>query len=199
MFLEMLIVACLRAPVAGPVVEGYSALSPYAGHHGIDLQAAFGTAVLAAASGSVNFAGSVAGMLTVTVDHGNGLRSTVSYLEDIEVSPGQIVATGQRLGASGFAHGDAAAVHFSVRVGDGYVDPMPYLLCGAGGPEHLYLLPPPPASYARHREKRPYGRNLRPTPYRPPPGRRGRLSTTSTRPRSVRPGWVAVAKGRQSS
>lgn len=163
----LVLVLCLRAPVPGPVIAPYAPQGNYAGHHGVDFSAAPGDPVRAAGPGVVTFAGSVAGMLTVTVDHGDGLKSTVSYLDEVFADQGSAVVVGAVLGAAGQAH-ERSGVHFSVRVHGAYVDPMPYLLCGGARSERLYLLPPPPASYPRHRVERPHGRNLRSSPHRPP-------------------------------
>ncbi|MGH8928366.1 MAG: murein hydrolase activator EnvC family protein, partial [Acidimicrobiia bacterium] len=142
MFLQLAVVFCLQAPVAGDVVEPYGPVGRFGGHWGIVLAAQIGTPVRAAGSGRVSFAGSVAGMLSVTIDHGGGLRSSVSYLSTITVGQGNAVVAGATLGFSGRAHG-REALHLSVRVDGRYTDPHPYLLCGAGDPTRLYLLPPP--------------------------------------------------------
>ena len=195
--IELLLALCLRAPVPGAVVSPYAPEGRYAGHHGLDLAAPLDSPVGAAAGGSVTFAGSVAGMLTVTIDHGN-LRSTVSYLSAVAVRPGSSVELGTVIGYSGFAHG-RAAVHFSVRIGDVYMDPMPFLLCRSGGEDRLYLLPPPPVSYARFRVKRPDGRDFRPSPYRSFDRRRGRVPPARPRPGPLHPGRLSVAEGRKRS
>ena len=119
------------------------------------------TAVRAAGLGSVSFAGSVAGMLTVTVDHGDGLRSTVSYLDEVAVRLGYGLPRARCSAAGGHAHDRTAGFISRSESMEVYVDPMEHLLCGGGGPEKLYLLPPPPSPYARRRDQRPHGRNFR--------------------------------------
>jgi hypothetical protein len=111
------------------------------------------------------------------------------------VRTGSSVESGTVIGYSGLAHG-SAALHFSVRVGDVYMDPMPFLLCRSGGEERLYLLPPPPPSYARFRVKRPDGRDFRSSPHRSFDGRRGRIPPARPRPGPLHPGWLAMAEGR---
>ena len=66
-------------PVVGPVIRGFDPPSnPYgAGHRGIDIAAAFGSPIRAPAAGVVTFSGKVGGQLFVTLDHGDGLSSTV--------------------------------------------------------------------------------------------------------------------------
>lgn len=166
---------CLQAPVPGEMTSPFAPIGHYQGHWGLDLAANPGSQVRAPGPGVVTFAGSVAGMLTVTIDHGGGLRSSVSYLESILVAHGDEVGSGEVVGRSGAAHG-RPQLHLSVRVNGEYVDPEPFLACGAGQPGRLYLLPPPARSYARTRAHRPVGGNFRSTSHRPSSRRRRGLS-----------------------
>jgi murein DD-endopeptidase MepM/ murein hydrolase activator NlpD len=93
-----------------------------AGHRGVDLGAADGAAVRASAAGLVTFAGRVVDALWVTVDHGP-IRTTVGPLSSADVVRGDRVMRGSILGRAGRAHG-RAAVHWSARRGDRYVDPL---------------------------------------------------------------------------
>ena len=145
MILELAVLLCLRAPVPGRVEAPYEPAGRYEGHWGVDLEAPYGSLVRAGGPGVVTYAGSVAGMRSVTIDHGGGLRSSTSYLSQISVEAGTRVAAGTVIGRSGLAH-DRAALHFSVRLGADYTDPLPHIVCGAGAPGHLYLLPPPGAA-----------------------------------------------------
>jgi murein DD-endopeptidase MepM/ murein hydrolase activator NlpD len=117
--------------VTGPVIRGFDPPgSPFgSGHRGIDIAASSGSVVVAPAPGTVSFAGSVGGHLFVTVDHGGSLLSTCSFLSGIAVREGDLVATGQTLGLSGSGHpGDVTPnLHFGVRLGGAYVDPLDYL------------------------------------------------------------------------
>lgn len=121
-------------PLAGPlvVVRGHAPVEPFSGHWGIDLSAPVGTPVRSIAGGAVTFAGSVAGMRSVTVDHGGGFRSTYSYLSVVTVGPGAI-SKGAVIGRSGEDRG-VAALHLSFRVGGRYVDPAAVLTCSLGPP-----------------------------------------------------------------
>ncbi len=115
-------------PVAGNVVRPFAEpIAQYAaGHRGVDFAATPGTPVRAANDGTVSFAGSVAGALHVVVAHEGGIRTSYSFLASIDVRVGQTVTRGQvvgRAGGSGDAHGPGI-LHFGVRVGDRYVDPM---------------------------------------------------------------------------
>ncbi len=130
----------LDLPVSGPIVREFAPIGNYAGHWGIDIAAPAGTFVAAAEQGEVTFAGEVAGVLSVTVHHGGGLRTSYSYLSEILVERGQRLARGEVLGASGLDH-DVAAVHFSVRVGDVYRDPAGWLGCFVAPAAGLSLVP----------------------------------------------------------
>jgi murein DD-endopeptidase MepM/ murein hydrolase activator NlpD len=118
-------------PVVGPIVRGFDPPnSPYgSGHRGIDIGVPVGTPVLAPAAGVVTFAGSVAGRLFVTIDHGGGLLSTSSFLAAVLVRKGDTVTQGEVVALSGTGHaGDVAPdVHVGVRLAGAYVDPLDYL------------------------------------------------------------------------
>lgn len=114
-------------PVDGRVVRPFvEPRSRYgAGHRGVDFATAPGTPVRAANAGEVTFAGSVAGSLHVVVAHGSGLRTSSSFLTSVAVRRGQQVDRGTVLGTAGGGTGEHAGVlHFGLRVGDRYVDPM---------------------------------------------------------------------------
>ena len=112
----------------GAVVRAFVApIAEYAaGHRGVDFAAAAGTAVRASNDGTVSFAGDVAGALHVVVAHEGGIRTSYSFLASADVRAGQHVSRGQvigRAGGTGDGHG-AGVLHFGVRIGDRYVDPM---------------------------------------------------------------------------
>lgn len=67
------------------------------GHRGVDLVAAPGAPVHASSSGTVRFAGVVAGTPVVSVDHGGGLRTTYEPVL-ADVRRGEHVSRGQVLG-----------------------------------------------------------------------------------------------------
>jgi murein DD-endopeptidase MepM/ murein hydrolase activator NlpD len=133
MFRSMALVGALVAgawstPVDGPVVRRFeapaSAFGP--GHRGVDFGAPPGTAVRSAGSGVVAFAGPVGGRLVVVVAHPGGQRSGYAYLARLVVTGGQPVERGAVLGFSGgTGPGHPAGVlHFSLREGGEYVDPL---------------------------------------------------------------------------
>ncbi len=68
------------------------------GHRGVDLQAADdGATVAAPAGGTVGFVGVVVDRPVITIDHGNGLRSSFEPV-DSELEEGAPVAKGQAIG-----------------------------------------------------------------------------------------------------
>ncbi len=97
----------LVMPVQGPIVRDFAPVGRFAGHWGVDIAVAEGTVVGAPGPGVITFAGSVAGRLSVTVDHGGGIKTSVSYLGSIAVTYGVRVAARHVVGRSGVDHGAA--------------------------------------------------------------------------------------------
>jgi murein DD-endopeptidase MepM/ murein hydrolase activator NlpD len=94
-------------------------------HAGIDIAAAYGRAVPAAAPGRVVTAGAEGAYgLTVVVDHGAGVRTRYAHLSGIDVAVGQELARSEvvgRVGQSGRATGPH--LHFEVALHGQKVDP----------------------------------------------------------------------------
>jgi hypothetical protein len=116
-----------RPPIDGPVLRGFApplrAFGPE--HLGVDYRAAPGTPVHAAGPGVVAFAGVVAGAVHVVVAHDGNLRTSYSFLAAASVHRGQRVEVGTVLGqAGGSGENHSGVVHFGLRVGDTYVDPL---------------------------------------------------------------------------
>ena len=107
------------------------------GHRGVDLAAVPGDPVLAAGDGVVVFAGMVAGRPVVSVDHADGLRTTYEPV-DPSVGAGQAVSRGQPIGtlAAGHAGCPVACLHWGLRRGEDYLDPLSLLR-----PPRVRLLP----------------------------------------------------------
>jgi murein DD-endopeptidase MepM/ murein hydrolase activator NlpD len=100
------------------------------GHRGVDLVAKPGEAILAAASGIVAFVGSIAGKPVISIDHG-GVRTTYEPVTST-LHIGERVAFGQvigRLSTGGHCRG---CLHWGLREGKSYLDPL-LLLGGLGG------------------------------------------------------------------
>lgn len=96
------------------------------GHRGVDLSLAAGSPVLAAADGTVAFAGTVAGRPVVSIDHADGIRTTYEPVE-ASVSGGDAVTRGQAIGTlvAGHRADGADALHWGARTGPKeYVNPL---------------------------------------------------------------------------
>ncbi len=98
------------------------------GHRGVDLAAGSDSAaVLAPAAGTISFAGTVVDRPVLTVDHGNGYRSSFEPIVS-SLRPGMAVAAGDVLGRSLPGHcGGIPCVHWGVRLGDEYVNPLAFV------------------------------------------------------------------------
>nr|WP_066467721.1 peptidoglycan DD-metalloendopeptidase family protein [Skermania piniformis] len=99
------------------------------GHRGVDLSSAPGQPVRAAAAGVVVFAGTVAGKPVVSIDHPGGLRTTYEPVR-ADVTAGRRVARGEPIGAVEAGHPGcpaAACLHWGVRRGREYLDPLALL------------------------------------------------------------------------
>ncbi|WP_234021916.1 MULTISPECIES: peptidoglycan DD-metalloendopeptidase family protein [unclassified Streptomyces] len=137
-----------------PVLRGWEPpATPYGpGHRGVDLGAPPGTPVRAVAAGRVFFAGPVAGRGVVSVElSGTGeppLRTTyepvrASVREGERVAAGQIVGTVQGAGPASGSHCGSGCLHWGLRRGEAYLDPLlllpPWLL--RTGPSRLLPVP----------------------------------------------------------
>ncbi|MGH3002141.1 MAG: murein hydrolase activator EnvC family protein, partial [Gaiellaceae bacterium] len=125
-------------PSGGAVVQPFSfdAAHPYAAgqHRGIDVGGDPGAEVVAPASGTVTFAGSVPGSgKTVTVTTADGYAVTLTHLGSIAVAEGVSVQEGDgvgTIGPSGDAEVSVPYVHLGVRLAaqaQGYLDPASLL------------------------------------------------------------------------
>jgi murein DD-endopeptidase MepM/ murein hydrolase activator NlpD len=120
-----------RWPLIGPITQYFGQhLTKYGFHNGIDIDGDTGDPVVAARSGRVVVAGyyDACGGIQVHIDHGNGLESWYRHLSRINVRIGARVSGGTligRVGATGCALG--SHLHFGVRRGTTFVDPLRYL------------------------------------------------------------------------
>lgn len=141
-----------RWPLPGaPVVErGFDPPPSYwgAGHRGVDLTGRVGEPVLAAAAGTVSYAGVLAGRGVVVVDHG-AVRTTYEPVT-ATVGIGARVAAGTPIGMLTAGHGaHGSALHWGLRAGEEYLDPL--LLAPSAGTGHYRLLPAAAVGQVRQR------------------------------------------------
>ena len=102
-----------------------------AGHRGVDLAGAPGTAVRAAGDGRVSFAGLLAGRGVLVVVHGE-LRTTYEPVV-AAVGVGARVVAGQVVGTLSPGHAGCpapACLHWGLKRGDDYLDPLRLLSPG---------------------------------------------------------------------
>ncbi len=101
-------------------------------HHGVDLEAAAGTPVMAAARGIVVWRGNKLGYGNcIVIRHGTHLSTIYGHLSHIGVRTGQLIGAGAVIGLSGstgFSTGPH--LHFEVRRDGIPVNPMPFLTPG---------------------------------------------------------------------
>lgn len=121
-------------PSSTRVTSDYgSRISPTGGassnHKGIDIGAAGGADIVAAAAGTVKAAtySSAAGNY-VMIDHGGGVYTVYMHASSLNVSAGQSVSAGQviaKVGSTGISTGNH--LHFGVSLNGSYVSPWSYL------------------------------------------------------------------------
>src|SRR5215207_2185011 len=121
-------------PVPVVVAPFVAPAGPFAaGHRGVDLAAAVVAVVRAAGSGTVAFAGPVAGRPVVSIDHPGGLRTTYEPVTPV-VARGDRVARGDPVGTVAAAPGHclpATCLHWGLRRGETYLDPLALVGIGA--------------------------------------------------------------------
>ena len=125
-------------PAGGAVLQPFSfdPSSPYAAgqHRGVDIGGSAGEQVLAPASGTVTFAGTVPGNgKSITIGTADGWAVTLTQLGSIAVTKGATVAEGDgvgTIGPSGEPEVSGPYVQLGIRHADddqGYVDPLSLL------------------------------------------------------------------------
>lgn len=129
-------------PVQGSILKEYvsagvvynQTLGLYSGHKAVDFSANEGTEVFACYKGVIeNIETSKLNGTTVTVDHGNGLKSIYNSIEaDDNLFVGKNVENGDLLGTVSLnnrtEYKDGAHLHFEVTENGVKVDPFKYLL-----------------------------------------------------------------------
>lgn len=112
-------------PVLGYITQGY-----WYGHRAIDIGVPVGTAVYAADSGFVSFAGwtDIGYGYLVVIDHANGFATYYAHLSKIYVTAGQKVERGQVIAASGNTGWSTGPhIHFEIRYMGVPQNPRAYL------------------------------------------------------------------------
>jgi murein DD-endopeptidase MepM/ murein hydrolase activator NlpD len=114
-----------QPPHDGPVVAPFEPPDPdwLPGHRGIDLGAHAGDAVRTSRAGVVAFAGMVAGVPVVVVQHA-AVRATYQPVRS-HLRPGTEVAAGSVIGAiaAGGGHCGGRCLHWGLVVAQRYLDP----------------------------------------------------------------------------
>ena len=118
-------------PVTGTITSRFGAVESIRdhAHTGMDIAAPNGTAIKAAAGGTVSFAGTMGGYGNlVIIDHGNGVQTYYGHCSKINVKKGQEVEAGDviaAVGSTGFSTGNH--LHFEIRKDGKQINPEKYL------------------------------------------------------------------------
>jgi len=116
-----------RWPLKGKLIKKFNANNP--GQQGIDISAAAGTLVYAAAGGKVVYSGNGLrgyGNLII-IKHNDKYLSAYAHNKSILVKEGVMVKQGQEIARVGATESKQIKLHFQVRVDGKPVDPLRYL------------------------------------------------------------------------
>jgi len=112
-------------------------------HRGVDIPAPMGTAVHAAADGTVIFAGAKGsyGNLVI-IDHGNGFQTLYGHNSGFLCRAGDVVVRGQTIAAVGSTgRSTGPHCHFEVHLNGELVDPLMYLPGDNNAPARIHVSP----------------------------------------------------------
>lgn len=119
------------APVSGRITSRFGVNESIRDHShgGLDIGAANGTPIVAAADGVVKLAQYNGGYGNlVIISHGNGVETYYGHCSKLYVSAGQSVSAGEKIAAVGSTgHSTGNHLHFEVRVNGTQVNPQNYL------------------------------------------------------------------------
>jgi len=110
-------------------------------HWGVDIAADTGTPVAAPNHGRVVLAEYLLNTgFTIAIEHGGGLKSYYYHMDSINVSAGDMVQKGARIGAVGSTgYSTGPHLHFEMRIGNQAVNPI-ILFDGSASLYHVYLV-----------------------------------------------------------
>ena len=141
--MNMYRIAAFKLPFAMPVKDrfrwtsgfGYRRDPKGAGtrmHEGTDMAGAYGTPIYATADGVVTHAGWDSGYgRQVTIRHDFGVSTLYGHLSDIDVSVGQRVSRGERIGDMGNSgRSTGTHLHYEVHLNGKPVNPMTFIKAG---------------------------------------------------------------------
>jgi murein DD-endopeptidase MepM/ murein hydrolase activator NlpD len=121
-------------PVQGSITSSFGEREdPFNGegafHKGVDISAAYGTPIRAAADGVVESATIESGYgRQVQIDHGHGLKTLYAHMSGFTVTQGQSVIRGQVIGYVGLSgRSTGAHLHYEVQIHGTPVNPHKYL------------------------------------------------------------------------
>lgn len=121
------VVAGWTWPAMGSVIGTFSPTGTL--NKGIDIAAAEGTPVVAAAAGTVVYAGNNLhgyGNLLI-IKHNDSYVSAYGHNRQLLVKEGQKVTVGQKIAEMGSTSADRVKLHFEIRLNGNPVDPLKYL------------------------------------------------------------------------
>lgn len=121
--------ACV--PVTGRITSRFGANERVRDHthKGIDIGAAGGTPIYAAAGGTITYSGWESGYgYLVIIDHGNGVETYYGHCSKLYVSKGQQVNAGDKIAAVGSTGNSTGNhLHFEIRLNGEQVNPQKYV------------------------------------------------------------------------
>ena len=121
----------LIKPISGVITSRFGASSSIrrSSHTGLDISAPSGTAIKAAAAGTVAFSGRKGSYgYMVVISHGNGVQTYYGHCSKLYVSAGQKVAQGATIAAVGSTGNSTGPhLHLEIRVNGVAYNPQNYL------------------------------------------------------------------------
>ncbi|MEM9716571.1 MAG: DUF5930 domain-containing protein [Pseudomonadota bacterium] len=133
-------IAARKVPLTNPVRGSFRWTSPYGPrrdpftgarrfHSGVDMAGPLGTPIVAAADGVVTFSGWQSGYGRIVIlKHAQGFETRYGHLATIDVTKGQTVFKGDKIGGMGSTgRSTGVHLHYEVRIGGQHVNPMTYI------------------------------------------------------------------------